>query len=61
MEEKLASMTQKMLDLQFKYLNLEEHSSNEINDLNDKLIDLTNKHDGKLLFTLHFFNVWMYV
>ena len=54
MEEKLASMTQKMLDLQFKYLNLEEHSSNEINDLNDKLIDLTNKHDGKLLFTLHF-------
>ena len=49
MEDKLASMTQKMLDLQFKYLNLEENSSNEINELNDKIVDLANKYEGTIV------------
>ena len=49
MEDKLASMTQKMLDLQFKYLNLEENSSNEINELNDKIVDLTNNYEGTIV------------
>ena len=49
MEEKLASMTQKMLDLQLKYLNLEENSSNEINELNDKIVDLANKYEGTIV------------
>ena len=65
MEDKLASMTQKMLDLQFKYLNLEEDSSNEINELNDKIIDLTNKHDGIVIFTNIFLvvivNIYLFI
>ena len=41
MEDKLASMTQKMLDLQIKYLDLEVHSAGEITRLHQKVNDLT--------------------
>jgi len=41
MEDKLASMTQKMLDLQFKYLDLEVHSAREITRLHEKVNVLT--------------------
>ena len=41
MEDKLASMTQKMLDLQIKYLDLQVHSAGEITRLHQKVNDLT--------------------
>ena len=60
MEDKLASMTQKMIDLQMKYLDLQENSNDEINKLHHKIHELSaNKvhkvhtsHKGKsTLFT----------
>jgi hypothetical protein len=41
MEDKLASMTQKMLDLQIKYLDLQVHSAGEITRLHQKVNVLT--------------------
>ena len=41
MEDKLASMTQKMLDLQVKYLDLQVQSSGEITRLHQKVNDLS--------------------
>ena len=37
MEDRLSSMTQKMLELQIKYLDLQKKSSDEIISLHDKL------------------------
>ena len=59
MEDKLASMTQKMIDLQMKYLDLQENSNDEINKLHHKIHELSaNKvhkvhtsHKGK---SVHF-------
>ena len=41
MEDKLASMTQKMMDLQVKYLDLQVQSSGEITRLHQKVNGLT--------------------
>merc|ERR1711974_52622 len=41
MEDKLASMTQKMLDLQVKYLDLQVQSAGEITRLHQKVSVLT--------------------
>ena len=41
MEDKLASMTQKMIDLQMKYLDLQENSNDEINKLHHKIHELS--------------------
>ena len=43
MEDKLASMTQKMLDLQVKYLDLQVQSAVEIKRLHQKVNDWTEK------------------
>ena len=47
MEDKLASMTQKMLDLQVKYLDLQVQSAVEIKRLHQKVNDWTEK--GKVV------------
>ena len=43
MEDKLASMTQKMLDLQVKYLDLQVQSAVEIKRLHQKVNDWAEK------------------
>ena len=47
MEDQLASMTEKMLDLQLKYLDLQEHSSEEINRLHQRINQLSTTKSDK--------------
>ena len=57
MEDKLASMTQKMLDLQIKYLDLQVHSAGEITRLHQKVNDLTETTVQKGVYILLFTNL----
>jgi hypothetical protein len=43
MEDRLASMTQKMLDLQFRYLDMQEQSSQEIAQLHNRIAELMGR------------------
>ena len=50
MEDRLSSMTQKMLELQIKYLDLQKKSSDEIISLHDKLhqvLQINNERSQK--------------
>ena len=53
MEDKLASMTQKMLDLQVKYLDLQVQSAGDITSLHQKVSVFTEPTVQKGLCQIH--------